>query len=113
MSCVGVYGVISYLAGKRTHEIGIRLALGAARRDVLRMVLTEGLKMALAGVAVGLGAALGLTRFIASMLFGISAHDPLTFAGVASLLILVAMAACYVPARRTMKVDPVVALRCG
>jgi predicted permease len=111
MSCVGIYGVISYLVGQRTHEIGIRIALGAERRDVLGMVFGEGAKMALVGVAIGLVAAFGLTRLMASMLFGVSAHDPLSFAGVAGLLILVALAACYIPARRAAKVDPMMALR--
>jgi predicted permease len=111
MSCVGIYGVISYIAGQRTHEIGIRMALGAERGDVLRMVVGEGAKMALVGVAIGLAAAFGLTRLLASMLFGVSAHDPLSFTGVAVLLLLVALAACYLPARRAMKVNPLIALR--
>ena len=111
MSCVGIYGVISYIAGQRTHEIGIRMALGAERGDVLRMVVGEGAKMALVGVAIGLVAAFGLTRLLASMLFGVSAHDPLSFTGVAVLLLLVALAACYLPARRVMKVNPLTALR--
>jgi predicted permease len=111
MACVGIYGVISYLAGQRTHEIGIRMALGASRPAVLWMILGDGAKMALVGVAIGLVAAFGLTCLMANMLFGVSAHDPLSFAAVAGLLIVVALAACYVPARRAMKVDPMVALR--
>jgi putative ABC transport system permease protein len=111
MSCVGIYGVISYLTSQRTHEIGVRMALGAERRDVLRMVVGEGAKMATIGIAFGLVAALGLTRLMAKVLFGVSAHDPLTFVGVAALLGFVTVAACYIPARRATKVDPMVALR--
>jgi predicted permease len=111
LACVGIYGVISYLVGQRTHEIGVRMALGAQRGDVLQMVIGHGAKMALIGVAIGVGAALGLTRLMANQLFGVSAHDPLTFGAVAMLLMLVAIAACYIPARRAMRVDPVVALR--
>jgi putative ABC transport system permease protein len=111
MACVGIYGVISHLVGERTHEIAIRLALGAERRDVFRMVLRDGARMALRGAAVGLVAALTLTRFMTSMLFGISAHDPATVLGVVSLLTVVALAACYFPARRATRIDPMVALR--
>ncbi len=111
LACVGIYGVISYLVGQRTHEIGIRMALGAQRTDVLRLILGHGARMALIGVAIGILAALGLTRLMAHQLFGVSAHDPLTFAGVSALLIIVAIAACYIPARRAMRVDPIVALR--
>jgi putative ABC transport system permease protein len=111
LSSVGIYGVISYVVGQRTHEIGIRMALGAQRRDVVRMVLGEGLRVALVGVAVGIVAALGLTHLMAQMIFGVRTVDPITFAGVAVLLTLVALAACYMPARRAMRVDPIVALR--
>ena len=110
-ACVGIYGVISYLVGQRTNEIGVRIALGAQRADVLRLILGEGTRMALIGVVIGIVTAMGLTRFMSHQLFGVSAHDPLTFASVALTLVLVAIAACYVPARRAMKVDPIIALR--
>lgn len=111
LASIGIYGVISYLVGQRTQEIGIRLALGAKRADVLRLVLGEGMKMAALGLIIGLAAAFGLTRLMASLLFGVSATDPLTFTVVAILLMGVALAACYIPARRAMRVDPIVALR--
>jgi predicted permease len=111
LSCVGIYGVISYLAGQRTHEIGIRMALGAERIDVLKLILGHGAMMALIGVAVGIAASLALTHLMAKLLFGVSAYDPLTFAAVTCLLVLVALAASYIPARRAMRVDPMVALR--
>jgi len=111
LACVGIYGVISYLASQRMHEIGIRIALGAQRANVLRLVIGEGTRMALVGVALGTAAALGLTRLMANQLFGVSAHDPLTFVGMALLLTIVAIGACYLPARRAMRTDPMAALR--
>lgn len=111
LGLIGIYGLISYTVSQRQREIGIRLALGAQNTNVLRMVLGHAAKMALAGVAIGMGAAFALTRLMTSLLFGVTAHDPMTFAAVAVLLVLVALLACYVPARRAMRVDPMVALR--
>jgi predicted permease len=111
LSSVGIYGVISYIAGQRTHEIGVRMALGASRKDVLRMVLGQAGKLALVGVGIGVVGSLALTHLMSSMLFGVSAHDPLTLCGVAVLLMFVALGACLIPARRATRVDPLVALR--
>jgi predicted permease len=111
LSGIGIYGVISYLIGQRTHEIGVRMALGAQQSKVLFQVLREGLKLAITGAAIGLAAAFGLTRLMTSLLYGVSPTDPLTFAAVAVLLIVVALAACYIPARRAAAVDPMIALR--
>jgi predicted permease len=111
LGMIGIYGVISYTVSQRRREIGIRLALGAQRGDVLQMVLRQGARTSLAGVAIGIAAALGLTELMRSLLFGVSAQDPMTFAAVATLLIFVALLASYVPARRAMLVDPLVALR--
>jgi len=111
LSAVGIYGLIAYSVTQRTQELGIRIALGAQRRDVLRLVLGQGTRLTLLGVTVGVLAALGFARLLSTLLFGVSATDPITFAGVAALLGFVALAACYIPARRATRVDPIVALR--
>ena len=110
MASVGIYGVIAYVVGQRTQEIGIRMALGAHRLDVLRLMLWEGMRLALTGIAMGTAAGLALTRLMSKMLYGVTATDPLTFSGVAIVLLLVALAACYLPARRAASVDPMQAL---
>jgi putative ABC transport system permease protein len=111
LGVIGIYGVLSFLVSRRTREIGIRIALGAQPRSVLWLVMKEGAKFSLTGIALGLAGAFVVTRLLSSELYGVSALDPLTFAGVAVLMALVTMAACYVPARRAMAVDPLVALR--
>jgi putative ABC transport system permease protein len=108
---IGIYGVMSYAVAQRRHEIGIRLALGAQPRDVLRLVIGEGMRLASLGVGLGLIGAFILTRFIKSLLFGVGAADPMTFALISLLILSVALLACYLPARRAMKADPLIALR--
>jgi putative ABC transport system permease protein len=111
LAAVGIYGLLSYLVSQRTHEIGIRMAMGAQPQHILLTLIWQGGKIALTGTALGVGTALALTRLIASLLYGVSPTDPVTFAGVAILFITVALAACYIPARRAMKIDPMLALR--
>jgi ABC-type antimicrobial peptide transport system permease subunit len=111
LASIGVYGLLSYFVVQHTPEIGVRLALGAAPRDVLAMVLAKGMKLVLLGAAGGLIASLALARLISSLLFGVSPADPLTFACVAALLVAVALLACYIPARRAAALDPLTALR--
>ena len=111
LAAVGVYGVIAYSVAERTHEIGIRVALGASRGDVAGMVMSQGLAMTAAGLIFGLAGAWLVTRYMATLLYGIAPRDPATFGAAAGMLAVVALAACYLPARRAMGVDPMVALR--
>jgi len=111
LGVIGIYGVLSFLVAKRTREIGIRIALGAQRRDVLWLVMKEGIKFSLAGITFGLAGAFALTRLLSSELYGVSPADPLTFFGVALLMAMVTLVACYVPTRRALRVDPLTALR--
>jgi putative ABC transport system permease protein len=111
LASIGIYGVLSYMVGQRSKEIGVRMALGAQKVDVLSMILKDGARMTLVGIILGLAGAMALTRLMRTMLYGVSSTDPLTFISVAALLGAIAMLACYVPARRAMKVDPMEALR--
>lgn len=112
LACVGLYGLLSYEVERRSREIGIRIALGAQAADVLRMVIRQGIILAIVGALLGTGIALGVTRYLASMLYAVHASDPVTLISVALLLTLVAFVACYIPARHALSVDPMVALRC-
>ncbi len=112
LSAVGIYGVMAYIVAQRTHEIGIRMAMGAEQKDVIKMVLGDGAKLTFAGIGVGLTVAVGLTRFLQSLLYQVSATDTVIYASIALLLSVVALLASYIPARRAAKVDPMEALRC-
>ncbi len=112
LAAVGIYGVLSQRISQRTQEIGIRVALGARRDDVLKMIIGEGLRLTLIGIAIGIAGSLALARFLSSLLYGVRSTDPLTVAAVSFLLLLVALFACYFPARRMMRLDPLIALRC-
>ena len=111
LTVIGLYGVISYSVSRRTHELGVRIALGAQRRDVLKLVIGQGMLLGLIGVVLGIGGAFALTRILQSLLFDVSTTDPLIFIAVSLLLVLVIITACYLPARRATRVDPVIALR--
>ena len=111
LALVGVYGVLAYSVGRRTAEIGLRVALGATPRSVLALIVGQGMRPILAGVAIGLAGAIGLSRFMASLLFNVKPVDPLTYGAVALVVMIAALFSCYVPARRALRVDPVAALR--
>ena len=111
LAAIGIYGVISYSVTQRTHEMGLRIALGAKPGDLAALIVRQGMKLALVGVAVGTAASLGLTQLMSSLLYGVRPNDPITLVGGALLLAAVALLGCYIPARRAAKVDPIVALR--
>lgn len=112
LAAVGIYSVISYLVAQRRNEIGIRLALGAGTRDILKLAVGQGIRLALIGIAIGLAGAFALTRALSFFLYGVTAYDPLTYIAVSLLLTGVSLLACWIPARRAARVDPLVALRC-
>jgi putative ABC transport system permease protein len=109
---VGIYGVLSQRVAQRTQEIGIRVALGARRDDVMKLIIGEGLRLTFIGIAIGIAGSLAFARFLSSMLYGVTPTDPVTVAAVSCLLLLVALLACYLPARRAVRLDPLTALRC-
>jgi len=111
LACVGLYGIMAYNVARRTHELGVRMALGAQKGEILKMIMGRGLRLTLIGLAIGAAGALALTRLMTNLLYGVRPSDPLTFIAVSLLLAIVALLACYIPARRAMKVDPMVALR--
>jgi ABC-type antimicrobial peptide transport system permease subunit len=111
LAAIGIYGVMSFLVGQGTRELGIRLALGAAPQDLLLLVVRQGMAIAVVGVALGLAGAFALTRFMRTLLYGVQASDPATFAAIAATLTIVALVACFVPARRAARIDPIVSLR--
>ena len=113
LATVGIYGVVAYSVAQRTQEVGIRRALGAQQGDILRLILGQGLGTVLAGIAIGLGGALALTRVMKNLLFHVNATDPVTFVGIALLFVVVALAGSYIPARRAARIDPMAALRVG
>jgi ABC-type antimicrobial peptide transport system permease subunit len=112
LATIGIYGVMAYLVNQGTRELGIRMALGASPRNILNLVVRQGMTLAVAGVAIGLVAAFLLTRLIQNLLFGVNASDPITFAGISFLLAIITLLACYIPARRAARIDPLISLRC-